>query len=271
MSHSHISFINCDSQDSINTDPFSPTFLLSNVIRKPHKIYLKSAEIPISFTNIRASNYTNYLTILCHGKTAIILIPEQQYNLTSLLVMINSQIKDSGVFTDTNIPVFTFNDGYITIKAQDAGTQGIAIGWTGSQPSNLVRTVLGFNMFPNGYTLNGLTLQMNQYSISNKMVAMNSFNLTYDLYLSINLVNIPAISSNSTNNKLISFKMPLDVQNGMIYYKAEQTSFHQFVEITDQNFVLNRIQLQIYDRFNCPVSNNGVDWSFTLAVTSQQE
>ena len=267
-----MTYIHCDTQDSVNSiDSFAPTFLLSNVIRRPHKIFLKSAEIPVSFTNIRASNYTNYFTILSHGRIAQILIPEQQYNLTSLLVMINSQIKDSGVFTDTNIPVFTFSNGYVSIVAQDAGTQGLAIGWTGSAPSNLVRTILGFNMFPNGYTLNGISLQLNQYSTSSTMTAVNSFNLAYDTYLSINLINIPALSSNSTNNKLISFKMPLNVQNGMLYYQADQTSFHQFVEITDQNFVLNRIQLQVYDRFNCPVMNNGVDWSFTLAVLSQPE
>ena len=103
------------------------------------------------------------------------------------------------------------------------------------------------------------------------MTAVNSFNLNYDLYLSMNLINVPAISSNSTNNKLISFKLPLDALNGMIYYRADQTTFHQFVEITDANYVLNRIQLQIYDRFNCPVNNNGVDWSFTLAVTQHPE
>ena len=84
--HERLTYVHFDTQDSVsNTDPFASTFTLSNVIRNPHKIYLKSTEIPISFTNIRASNYTNFLTVLCHGITVQILIPEQQYTNQSVI------------------------------------------------------------------------------------------------------------------------------------------------------------------------------------------
>jgi hypothetical protein len=67
------------------------------------------------------------------------------------------------------------------------------------------------------------------------------------------------------SNQLMSFKIPLNATNGSIYYTAENISFSQFIEITDENFILNNLKIQVYDQFNNLLDNNGINWSFTLA------
>jgi hypothetical protein len=63
----------------------------------------------------------------------------------------------------------------------------------------------------------------------------------------------------------MTFKIPFNATNGSIYYEAENISFCQYSLITDKNFILNKLQIQVYDQFNYLLDNNGFDWSFTLA------
>jgi len=51
----------------------------------------------------------------------------------------------------------------------------------------------------------------------------------------------------------------------MVYYLQELNSFSQCVEITDQNYILNRLRVVVYDRFGETITN-GLDYSFSLAV-----
>jgi hypothetical protein len=71
--------------------------------------------------------------------------------------------------------------------------------------------------------------------------------------------------TNGFSNQLMSFKIPLNSSSGSIYYTAENISFSQFIEITDEKFILNNLKIQVYDQFNNLLNNNGINWSFTLA------
>ena len=50
-----------------------------------------------------------------------------------------------------------------------------------------------------------------------------------------------------------------------IYFDYENTSFSQFVELTDNNAVIGNLQMTINDRFGNIINNNGLDFSFSLA------
>ena len=77
------------------------------------------------------------------------------------------------------------------------------------------------------------------------------------------IVNIP-YKSTSALNQLVSFKIPLNAVGNTIYYMAENMSFSQYITITDSNFVLNSLRIQIYDRFGKIIKSNELDYTFHL-------
>ena len=83
------------------------------------------------------------------------------------------------------------------------------------------------------------------------------------------LQDIP-VKSTGYSNQLISYKIPLNAVNGIVYYLQELNSFSQCVEITDKNYILNRLRVVVYDRFGLPITN-GLDYSFSLAVNYHEE
>lgn len=255
-----------DTIDSVfqGNNTFNPSFRLTESIR-PKTISLNTAEIPISISNVRESNYTNSLLIISGGLVASIIIPENNYSsITYLLNQINKQINDTGIFDDDKLPFFSTNNGRVIITTKNSHG-GLGIGWDNSlvPTSNLVTTVLGFNENTN---ITGLNLTINQSTTGNTMTAFSCYNLFYDLYLNLFFVGLPTRST-SSSNKLMSFKLPFNVTNGSIFYNAEGTSFRQYLEITDPHFVLSQLQLQVYDRFGCPLNNGGQHWCFSLLIT----
>ena len=51
-----------------------------------------------------------------------------------------------------------------------------------------------------------------------------------------------------------------------IDYISENISFAQYIENTDVNYILDRIKLKVYDRYNNLINNNGFDFKFTLGI-----
>ena len=63
----------------------------------------------------------------------------------------------------------------------------------------------------------------------------------------------------------MTFKIPFNASSGSIFYTAENISYSHYVEISDDSFILNNLQIQVYDQVNKLLDNNGMNWSFTLA------
>ena len=55
--------------------------------------------------------------------------------------------------------------------------------------------------------------------------------------------------------------LPMEV---FAYYIADNISYSHYIEITDESFILNNLQIQVYDQFNNLLNNRGMNWSFTL-------
>jgi hypothetical protein len=218
-----------------NNSVYDCTFILSNPLRNVQKIYLKSLEIPISFNNIRSSNNTNTFQINSYTIT----LNENNYtSITTLLNDINTQIHlvlpNISFTLNSNNKVSITNTGNpITITFNSSRLLSVILGFT----KNIYSTVFS---------------------------AENNYLLAYDNYISMYLQDIP-VKSTGYSNQLISYKIPLNAVNGVVYFLQELNSFSQSVEITDQNYILNRFRVVVYDRFGCKLTN-GLDYSFSLAV-----
>jgi hypothetical protein len=97
------------------------------------------------------------------------------------------------------------------------------------------------------------------------LTAIRQPNLNFDNYISLFIKNIPHNSSSS--NQLISFKIPLNGSGNIIYFNSENISFSQYITITDQNLVVDKLQIVVYDRFGNQLTNNGFDYSLTVGFS----
>jgi hypothetical protein len=234
-----------------NNSVYDCTFTLSNPLRNVQRIYLKSIEMPISFNNIRASNNTNLFVITIHGngfttRRPVLINEFNCTTITSLLTAINEQLS-------TVLPSVSFHsvDKYVYLKLTDLPNNTVV----NFLPSKLLSVILGFTQL--------------SYTVTNEIKADNSYLLAYDNYLSLYLQDIP-VKITGYSNQLISYKTPLNAVNGIVYYLQELNSFSQCVEITDKNYILNRLRVVVYDKFGLPITN-GLDYSFSLAVNYHEE
>jgi hypothetical protein len=181
--------------------------------------------------------------------TYTLTIPNGNYNnIDDLLTVINNQINNIvfSNYTTDQYPHFSVNaNNTITCSIT---TSGLTFSLT---LSNFLSQILGFT-------------NANAGTYATSITSSRIYNLNYDNYLNIYCPNIPH-KTNGFSNQLMSFKIPLNSSSGSIYYTAENISFSQFIEITDENFILNNLKIQVYDQFNNLLDNNGINWSFTLA------
>jgi hypothetical protein len=218
------------------------TFTLSNPLKNVQRIYLKSIEIPISFNNIRSSNGTNTFQITIQSNTYTITINEANYtSINTLLNAINTQL----IVVLPNVS-FHISNKYVILTLIGYPNNTVVT----FNSSKLLSVVLGFTHL--------------SYVVTSEIQADNNYLIAYDNYISLYLQDIP-VKSTGYSNQLISYKIPLNAVNSMVYYLQELNSFSQGVEITDKNYVLNRLRVVVLDRFGIKIAN-GLDYSFSLAV-----
>ena len=95
MAYRKIEYLNFDSINSTDTlnDAFDTNFVLMQKYTNIKKIYLKSAEIPIGFVNIRSSNNSNVLSFVLSSVSYNATITQQNYSsISSLLTALNASI-----------------------------------------------------------------------------------------------------------------------------------------------------------------------------------
>ena len=163
-----------------------------------------------------------------------------------LLTAINEQLS-------TVLPSVSFHtvDKYVYLKLTELPNNTVV----NFLPSKLLSVILGFTKL--------------SYTVTNEVKADNNYLIAYDNYISLYLQDIP-VKSTGYSNQLISYKIPLNAVNSMVYYLQELNSFSQCVEITDKNYVLTRLRVVIFDRFGVKITN-GLDYSFSLAVNYHEE
>lgn len=227
-------------------NPFDTTFNLSSGISQIKSICLKSLEMPISFPNIR-DGLNEFIIRYLSTNYSIKLSPT---NYTSATTLCNDL---TTAFNSSSIPIKpTFSIVGDKIRITMIGTGHL---YTVIQ-TNFSRYICGFSFNQTSNPALG----------SNSTITADyNYLLNIDNYVSMYFENLPNIS-NSSNNLRMTYKIPLNAVNGVVYYFGSDGNFNQCIEIKDSNIFISYIRVKILDRFNNIIDNNGCHYSFTLEI-----
>jgi len=212
-------------------NPFQCSIILGNRHRRIRSISLTNAQIPIGFYNVRAP----YNTLTINGTTFT--ISPGNYSSTTLINIINSTIGNTnGTFA---VSQSTAQITYTNQPGTPATTLTVA-----------PLTLLAFLGFTNGQS-------------GTFIIATNSYIMNFDTYITIWIENL---GQSSLEPSQITFKLPLNVNSSGILQWAELSQYRQVVPVTDRGARLDRLNITVLDRYGNIINNNGLDWSFTLAI-----
>jgi hypothetical protein len=212
-------------------NPFQCSIILGNRHRAIRSITLKNAQIPLGFYNVRAPYNT------MNVNSVVYTVTPGNYSVTTLLSALNTTITSA---------VGAFSPGALNNNIQFSSSSGVAT--MNVQPLSML-SFLGFTGQQQGVAFYGT----------------NSYIVNFDTYLSIWIENL---GTSSIENSQITFKVPLTVGSGSIMQWAENSQYHQLVKVTDRGVRLDRLNIQVLDRYGNLLNNNGIDWSFTLEIES---
>jgi hypothetical protein len=244
-----IDYIHFDSINSIDTnnDSFDTTFTILQKYTNIKKIYLKNAEIPIGFPNIRSSNNSNILSFILNGVTYNCSITSGVYSsISSLLTALNASILSAITATG-----FTF-------VLSNSINDKIIITSTGAFSSYSIIT----NTLSNILNINSAINQ-----IAGTYTSPYIYNLGYDTYIQMCFYNVPSIFS-SQGNVPSALKIPLNTNAyNILFYSTDRSDYYdQALTISDSNFILSQMRIIMYDRYGYALNNGSLDYSFTIAI-----
>ena len=183
-------------------------------------------------------------------------ITENIYNnVSSLLTVINTIISSDATLISRGLTaVFSVSPtNKMVITTNASFFQLLNSGVSYNYPNTVypfMNKILGFD---------------NSSATNGTLTAVNRYNLNIDNYLNMIIVNVPSMNQNA-NNLICSFKIPLNSVNGTIYYHFNNSTYEQYIENSDVNFILDKFSIKILDRFGNSINPNGSDYSFTLNI-----
>lgn len=221
-------------------NPFQCTITLGNRHRAVRQVALKNAQIPIGFYNVREP----YNTFVYDGTTYTV-APGNYTTLTAL----------NGAATTPGTTVSAL--GSFAVAAGDAGTNILTftpVSGSHTFGAPAPNTLLSFLGYTPTQTLSGTTI-----------VSTYPYTLNWDTYISIWIENL---GQSSLEPNQISFKIPLDAITGNVMYWSEGNQNTQVIDVTDRGVRLDRLNIVVLDRFRNILNNNGLDWSFSFDLVS---
>jgi hypothetical protein len=239
-----LNFDTINSDYSLSNNPYDTKFDIIPPIRKCNKIYLKSIELPVGFCNVRGDNGStlNKLSWKIGSTTYAFTLSNNIYtSITSLLTDINTKITSLSLGFSMTFSVSPSNSNLVILMFSTSTTITI-------YPTQLSQYILGLDGTYTGTVITGT----------------QNYLLNVDNYVNLNFVNLPCMSHNNANNILQSFKVPLNCPSNVVYYQAEYNNFAQYLGLSDTNYIIERLQVQITDRFGNVINANGLDWSCSL-------
>lgn len=265
------------------TNQFMYNITLPQRINDVKSIMVCSAEIPLSYYNISALLGNNCFQIVREvGNVELtVVIPDGNYDITSLISVINTQINSTNVgstsFFDIN---FTSINNRVSISSSEKYTINFAVNTTMTSSGISQNTdtdkfnfksklgwLLGFrNILYNisylltppvseaFYDLNGskyLYLVVDEFNNGNQ----NSF--VSPLYTSILNKNI--LAKICIDNNHYAFGKILTANNFNGYLLTDRRSYNGKID-------LQRLKIQLVNEIGVPIDLNGLDFSFTLEI-----
>lgn len=306
-----ISFIHFDSAQRNNKDegPFKSSFKLANSIRNVKKIFLKSAEIPCGFFNIRTPQIFSFVisSIKNIGDisrlASITYTPIENTNFNIVVSTANNAsanqnpycpffiypptrniIENETIMFKIVIPIGNYSIDSLLAYINSAINNLYSIFYI---QFNILGTtcpvlskvsVSASSSFPVGY----LQLTHPRYiTMISNILGFNGTENKRGSIISTNLYNLnpdlclymyfPNIPHKNThfNNQLISFKIPVTSGYQSIEFNQENVNFAQYIELHDSTFILNKIDLIINDRQGNYIDNNGYEFTFSIGIETE--
>ena len=243
-----LDYIHFDSINSIDTnnDSFDTTFTILQKYTNINKIYLKNAEIPIGFPNIRSSNNSNILRFILNGVTYNCSITQQNYStITSVITALNASI-----LTAITATGFTF------VLSVSTGNQIIITSTGGFSSYSIISNTLS----------NILNINSAINQVAGTYTSPYIYNLGYDTYIQMCFYNVPSIFS-SQGNVPSALKIPLNTNVfNILFYSTDRNEYDQSLTISDSNFILSQMRIIMYDRYGYALNNGSLEYSFTIAI-----
>ena len=225
------------------------------------KIFLKSVEIPICITNIRAPYIVFFYSIRTMSNVITqysFTMPDKTYtSIFTLLsdlnaaILINVQPK----LQNNEIPPF------FSLNPNELNKINMTV-TTNSSTFSFINNGLLFYYL--GYNINNVKTSSTSILLQKTTVFsfQNVYNLSLDTYYNLNFNNISSINKN--NHSFFSdFKLAINSISNTVYYANELTSNSQHILINDKNLNLSRIDITLTDRYN-NILYSPIDWSLTL-------
>ena len=231
-----------------SSNPYKALFPMNQSFRKIKRVYLKSCELPIGFSNIRTGS-TDTLSFKLNSTIYGVTLTKKYYqSIAALITDLNAAC--AGGFGGS-VPVFSLTTSTILPYRLKLSFTGTTVTTFQVLDTNLSKYILGF--------------RSTDALISNIVNASTNYNLSVDNYI---LMYVPSLNSMNANmgGQVSTFKIPLLGFTNSVFYYFDGNSYQQWVDITDPNMVLSGLQVILYDKFGKNLQPNGLDWSMTLQV-----
>jgi hypothetical protein len=229
-----------------NNNPFQCTINLGNRHRAVRTVTLKNAQIPIGFYNVRSP----YNTFTLGGVTYTV----NPGNYASISALSSASITPSGTYATLGA-LGTWDASSVTNLITFTPVAGLGTCSFSGLAKNTFLTFLGFSLTQN---LTG--------SSASPIVASYPYLLNWDNYISIWIENL---GQSSLEPAQISFKIPLNGITSNVMYWSEGNQNTQVVDVTDRGVRVDRLNVTVLDRFGQIINNNGLDWSFSFDMLSE--
>ena len=248
--------------DTINstykTDSYNASFKLAIPLQRVSRLYLKSIELPIGFCNVRNNYSTVSYNITQNGTTftKTFKLLEKTYNSISLFLF-----DLNAAFLTSITPFLSINEGPPVFYVNPLNTNKIIMVQT---LINTVMTLNGIGFLPFYFLGYNNDIGIKVLNVTTTYFS-NVYNLNFDNYLNMTFINLPL---NTTTNSLIacSFKIPLNSTQNIVYFNSENSSFTQDINFNDINYITNKLDVVICDRYGINIASNGLDYSFSLGI-----
>jgi len=230
-----------------NGNPFQSVIKFGNRHRAFRSITLKNVQVPLCFYNIRAP----YNTFVLSSGTYVV-TPGKYGDIVTLgSALVTPQGSTSAVTLNSLIGTFSVNTSTNILNMAGNGN-ALPV-----QPVNSFLYFLGFQS-TTPITVSG-----------GKIFGTVPYLLNFDTYINIWIDNL---GQSSQEPNQITFKIPLspnNISSNNVMYWSEGSQNRQHIEVTDKSVRVDRMNIIVNDRFGNLLNNNGVDWSMSFDICSE--
>jgi hypothetical protein len=230
---------------------YNISFPLRNTLKNLKSIALKSVEMPISIPTIRFQNSTHKMGFTFTYSTYT--------NISISFNIAPGTYTNSSIITEINSKMASYLTPYAGLSIVFNTYSSTSFGTICSITHNCTSITLD-NSPLNNYIL-GYTNKWNAVS-SVSLQGSAPINVNgIDTCIYVHITNIPIMNNN--NSQPFTFKLSLSSLTGTLIFN--DSAEHQKIYFYDNSFVLDRLNIVVYDRLGFPLTGYH-NWTMTLLV-----